>query len=244
MATLSMDRKSAAKTLARWYAQQWLQRVGHGLYTAIPLDARATGQVLEDPWILVPPLFNPAYVGGWTAAEHWDLTEQLFRAIIVFTTKNIRTRRRNVHGITFLLRHIQPNALFGTRNIWRGQVKVQVSDAHRTIIDMLADPAVGGGIRHVADCFAAYFQLKEASPETLIQYAEKLGNGAVFKRMGFLAETIPNHRALIEACRERLTQGNAKLDPGLECPRLVRAWRLWIPKTWAAVRLSAKERPS
>ena len=237
-----MDRKSAAKTLARWYAQKRLQRVGHGLYTAIPLDARATGQVLEDPWILVPSLFDPAYIGGWTAAEHWDLTEQLFRDILVFTTKAVRVRKRDVHGITFLLRHIQPDALFGTRNIWRGQIKVQVSDVHRTIIDMLADPSVGGGIRHVADCFTAYFQHKDANPETLIQYAEKLGNGAVFKRMGFLAKIIPNQTFLIEACRKRLTQGNAKLDPGLDCPRLIRAWRLWIPKTWIGARLSANER--
>jgi predicted transcriptional regulator of viral defense system len=244
MTILAMDKKSAAKTLARWYAQKRLQRVGHGLYTAIPLDARATGQVLEDPWILVPSLFDAAYIGGWTAAEHWDLTEQLFRDIVVFTTKAVRVRKRDVHGITFLLRHIQLDALFGTRNIWRGQIKVQVSDVHRTIIDMLADPSVGGGIRHVADCFTAYFQHKDANPETLIQYAEKLGNGAVFKRMGFLAETIPNQTALIEACRKHLTQGNAKLDPGLECPRLVRAWRLWIPKTWIGARLSDKERRS
>jgi predicted transcriptional regulator of viral defense system len=241
---LAMDRKNAAKTLARWYAQRWLQRVGPGLYAAIPLDARATGQVLEDPWILVPSLFDAAYIGGWTAAEHWDLTEQIFRDILVFTTKNVRARRRDVHGITFVLRRIQPDALFGTRTIWRGQIKVQVSDIHRTIIDMLADPAVGGGIRHVADCFAAYFKLKEANPETLIQYAEKLGNGAVFKRMGFLTDTIPDQKELAEACRKRLTQGNAKLDPGLDCPRLVRAWRLWIPKTWMGARVSAKGRQS
>src|SRR6266851_6811043 len=174
MTALSVDRKTASKTLARWHAQRWLQRVGHGLYTAIPLDSRATEQVLEDPWVLVPSLFGTAYVGGWTAAEHWDLTEQLFRDIFVFTTKAIRARKHDVHGITFVLRHIQPNAFFGTRCIWRGQTRVLVSDIHRTVIDMLADPSVGGGIRHVADCFADYFKHKDANPETLVQYAEKL----------------------------------------------------------------------
>jgi predicted transcriptional regulator of viral defense system len=247
MTALSMDRKSAAKTLARWYAQGRLQRVGHGLYAAIPLEAQATGQALEDPWILVPSLFGSAYIGGWTAAEHWDLTEQLFRDIFVFTTKNIRAKKHNVHGIAFLLRHIQPEALFGTKSLWRGQIKVQISDVHRTVIDMLADPSTGGGIRHVADCFTAYFKHSDASPELLIQYAEKLGNGAVFKRMGFLAETLPDapeRHVLVEACRRRLTQGNAKLDPGLDCLRLVRAWRLWIPKTWVAASAAAKERRS
>jgi predicted transcriptional regulator of viral defense system len=242
MTALSVDRTTAGKTLARWHAQRWLQRVGHGLYAPIPLDARATEQVLEDPWVLVPPLFDAAYIGGWTAAEHWDLTEQLFRSIFVFTTKAIRVRKHDVHGITFVLRHIPPQALFGTRSVWRGQAKVQVSDIHRTIVDMFADPAVGGGIRHVADCFTAYLKHKDANPETLIQYAEKLGNGAVFKRMGFLAETLPDQEELAEACRARLTQGNAKLDPGLPSPRLVRAWRLWIPETWLETRRARKER--
>jgi predicted transcriptional regulator of viral defense system len=244
MTALRMDRKSASKMLARWHAQRWLQRVGHGLYAAIPLDARATEQVLEDPWILVPSLFGTAYVGGWSAAEHWDLTEQLFRDTLVFTTKAIRSRKHEVHGITFLLRHIRPEAFFGTRSIWRGQTKVQISDVHRTMIDMLADPATGGGIRHVADCFEAYFKHKDVKPDALIQYAEKLGNGAVFKRMGFLAETMPEQKALAEACRARITQGNAKLDPSMKSPRLVRAWRLWIPETWSQARRARTERPS
>lgn len=232
MRALDIEQTAAAKTLARWHAQGWLQRVGHGVYTAIPLDARATGQVLEDPWVLVPALFGTAYVGGWSAAEHWDLTEQLFRETLVFTTKAIRSRKREIHGITFLLRHIRSEAFFGTRTVWRDQAKVQISDVHRTMVDMLADPSTGGGIRHVADCFEQYFKHRDSNPETLIQYAEKFGNGAVFKRMGYLAERLPAPKDLADACRARLTQGNAKLDPGVASPRLVRAWRLWIPETW------------
>ena len=237
MVALELDRQSALKTLARWRKQGWLQRVGPGLYASIPLDALATEQVLQDPWILVPPLFGPdAYIGGWTAAEHWDLTEQLFRDIFVFTTKAVRARKHDVHGITFMLRHIPRAAFYGTSTIWRGRSKIQVSDVHRTIIDMFADPSVGGGIRHVADCFAAYMSRSDADPKKLIDYAEKLGNGAVFKRMGFVAETRSWQTSFIEACRERLTQGNASLDPRLDCARLVKTWRLWIPPTWAEER--------
>jgi len=36
-------------------------------------------------------------------------------------------------------------------------MKVDVSDVHRTIVDMLDDPSSGGGIRHVAECLSAYF---------------------------------------------------------------------------------------
>lgn len=236
MAAFKIDRSAAAKLLARWASQRWLKRVGPGLYAPVALDARSTEQVLEDPWILVPSRFGEAYVGGWTAAEHWDLTEQLFRDTFVFTTKTIRARHHDSNGLSFALRHIPKSALFGTRTIWRGQTRVQVSDVHRTMIDLLADPSSGGGIRHVADCFASYLKSPQANAETLIAYGSKLGNGSVFKRMGYLASFYPEQGTLTLACRELMTQGNAKLDPDISCPRLVKAWRLWIPDNWRAAK--------
>lgn len=240
MTAFKIDRSAAAKMLARWTSQRWLKRVGPGLYAPVPLDARSTDQVLEDPWILVPSLFGESYVGGWTAAEHWDLTEQLFRDIFVFTTRTVRARKHESHGLSFVLRHIPPRAMFGTRTIWRGQTRVQISNIHRTMIDMLADPSSGGGIRHVADCFASYLKSSEASAETLIAYASKFGNGAVFKRMGYLASAYPEHGTLKLACRDLMTKGNAKLDPDISCPRLVKAWRVWVPENWRAAKSGEK----
>jgi predicted transcriptional regulator of viral defense system len=232
MKALATDRSASAKLLSRWQRQGWLKRVGRGIYAPIPLDALSTEQVLKDPWVLVPALFAPGYIGGWTAAEHWDLTEQLFRSIFVFTARSFRKKELTVQGTSFTLAHISEDALFGTKTLWRGQARVAIADKHRTIVDMLADPATGGGIRHVDQCLQNYLRDPEASAETLIRYAEKLGNGAVFKRLGCLISQRPGHDALARACREHLTQGNAKLDPALPCRRLLTAWRLWIPKTW------------
>src|ERR1017187_323464 len=178
---LSADRTATAKLLARWQRQGWLKRVGRGIYAAVPLDAVTTEQVLNDPWVLVPALFAPAYIGGWTAAEHWNFTEQLFRGIFVFTARPFRIKEQTVQGVSFTLKRIPEDAIFGTKNIWRGQAPVPIADKHRTIIDMLADPATGGGIRHVARCLQNYLRDPEADTDTLIRYADKLGNGAVFK---------------------------------------------------------------
>ena len=123
--------------------------------------------------------------------------------------------------------------IFGTRTVWRGAAKVQISDIHRTIIDMLNNPAQGGGIQHINDCFITYLKRLDHSDELLLEYADRLGNGAVFKRLGFLAERqTTTETMLIDACRAKLTEGNAKLDPDLECPRLISRWRLWIPQSW------------
>jgi predicted transcriptional regulator of viral defense system len=69
-AALSIDRAEAAKLLARWNAQGWIKRLRRGTYAPVPLAATpGQEQVLEDPWV-VPVLFDPAYIGGWSAAEH------------------------------------------------------------------------------------------------------------------------------------------------------------------------------
>ncbi len=230
--TLSVGRPEAAKFLSRWTSQGWLRRVGLGVYVAAPLDSLESEHVLDDPWVLVPALYAPAYIGGWSAAEHWDLTEQLFRQILVMTTQTVRERRQIRHGAHFVMRHIQERKLFGTKPLWRGRSKILISDVHRTIVDMLDEPSVGGGIQHVSDCLDVYLRRADRNDKVLINYAETLGNGAVFKRLGFLAEKHSSAADLADSCRARLTEGNAKLDSAIECSRLLSKWRLWVPRNW------------
>ena len=231
---LNLDRTTASKTLARWTSQGWLRRVAPGVYVPVPLDSLGSEHVLDDPWILVPALFSPAYIGGRTAAEFWDLTEQIFNDIVVMTAQPIRAKSQKRHGANFTVKHIDEEKLFGVKTIWRGHSKVLVSDLERTIIDMLDDPPIGGGIQQVADCLGEYLRRPDRNDERLLAYAARLGNGAVFKRLGFLAEQDATAARLVEACRTRLTKGNVKLDPSLECPKLVTRWRLRIPEYWKA----------
>ncbi len=234
--TLAVDRNTAAKILSRWQSQGWLKRVGRGIYAPVRLDASTSEQVLEDPFVLVPALFAPGYIGGWTAAGHWDMTEQVFRSIFVFTSRPFRAKQQIVQGVSFTLKRIPQRAIFGIKTLWSGQTQVLISDKARTLVDLLSDPATGGGIRHVADCLRSYLRDPEVDCENLIRYAETLGNGAVFKRLGFLASLIDGNETLVQLCRQRLTQGNSKLDPTLPCPRLVKIWRLWIPKNWEVIK--------
>jgi predicted transcriptional regulator of viral defense system len=230
---LGVSRTDAAKRLARWREQGWISRVGAGAYVPASIDTLGSERVLDDAWVLVPALFSPAYVAGRTAAEHWDLTEQIFKDIVVITGQAIRQKRQTRQGFEFMLKHLGPDKIFGTKPVWRHHTKVPVSDVHRTVIDMLDDPALGGGIQHVADCLKAYLTRADRSDEKLIEYAERLGNGAVFKRLGFLAERLPDGAELAELCRQRLTAGNSRLDPALESKRLLSRWRLLIPQTWS-----------
>jgi predicted transcriptional regulator of viral defense system len=227
--TLGVEPRAAAKLLSRWTQQGWLRRIGHGLYVPVPLDLAGSEQVVADPWTLAPTLFKQCYIGGWTAAHHWELTEQLFNQTLVFTTRRVTEKRVIAQGAIFLLHNVKPKRLFGLKTLWRGPVRVSMSDPARTLVDMIAIPAVGGGIDHVADSLGTYLATKAADRDLLIRYAEQFNNGVVFKRLGYLAETHLHDDKLAAECRSRLTQGYARLDPALPPKKLATAWRLWLP---------------
>lgn len=227
--TLGVEPRAAAKLLSRWKQQGWLRRIGPGLYVPVPLDLAGSEQVIADPWVLVPALFNQCYIGGWTAAHHWELTEQLFNETMVFTTRRITEKRVIAQGAVFVLHNVRPKRLFGLKTLWRGSAKIPISDPARTLVDMIAAPEVGGGIDHVADSLTVYLKTKNADQRLLIRYAEEFDNGVIFKRLGYLAETWLHDAKLAAECRSRLTEGYARLDPALPSKKLVTAWRLWLP---------------
>lgn len=236
VSTLQVERQEANQLLSRWTKQGSLKRVSRGLYAPSPIQSVESEHVLTDPWVIVPSLFSPGYVGGRTAAEHWDFTEQLFKDIVVFTTEPVRSKHQLIHGTTFTLKKISGQQFFGTTSLWRSRTKVLVSDEHKTILDMLDYPAIGGGIQHVSDCLKAYYASNQSNSRKLFEYALKLGNGAVFKRLGFLVDRFSLDPILAEACQARISAGLAKLDPSIESPRVSTKWRLWIPDSWAKQR--------
>lgn len=230
---LDMPSSGTAKLLSRWAKKGWLSRVRRGLYISVPLESRTADIALEDPWLIADKIYNPCYIAGWTAAEYWDLTEQIFRTVVVNTTQRPRKRKETFNGTEFLLRTVSDKAMFGLRSVWRGQVKVNVSDPTRTMLDMLSDPLLGGGLRSTVDMFRNYMGSEKKDLQLLIKYGDQLGNGAVFKRLGFLLEEYADkEQVIIDLCKKRLTAGNAKLDPALSSERLVTRWRLWVPERW------------
>jgi len=230
---LQVASSDAAKMLSRWAAKGWLSRVRRGLYVPVPIESRIADVPLEDPWIIAERLYSPGYIGGWSDAEYWGLTEQIFRSIVFMTTRKPRDRTPLIKNTKFIIRTVQAKALFGLKPVWRGQVKVPVSDPARTIVDMLSDPSLGGGIRPTVDVFLSYLKSEFRNLDQLIEYAKRLGNGAVFKRLGFLIDRlVPEEQTILAACRSGLTKGNAKLDPALPTKRLVSKWRLWVPEEW------------
>lgn len=222
-----------AQLLARLAKQGWLVRIRRGLYMPVPLESKTPANVIGDPQVIAMRVFEPCYIGGWSAAEYWGLTEQIFKTIVVITTKSIRERKVKIQTSEFWIKRIAKSRFFGTKVIWKEQVRVLVSDPAKTIVDMLDDPVLCGGARMFEKILNAYLSSKDKNLNTLIDYAGRMNNGAIYKRLGFFLERFQvKDDSVIAALRKKLTTGNVKLDPALPAEQLVTRWRLWAPAHW------------
>jgi len=229
MAALSMERANAQRVLSRLARKGWLLRLRKGTYSLVPLGAPAPEASIEDPWPLAMALFAPCYLSGWTAAEHWDLTEQIFNATVVVTAKPQRAQEQRIGGLRFLCRTVSESALFGTTRVRSSTgARVTMADPHRLVIDVLAAPALGGGGRHTLDVVRAYLRGKHCDLNKLLEYAERTGKGMVFKRLGFAVEQFSAPPAeWIARCRQGMSAGVSLLDPsGPKRGRIITRWRL------------------
>ena len=231
MRILEIDRQHASRLLAGWHKQGIIRRVAHGLYVPVQPSALGQTQVLEDPWVLVPKLYTPGYIGGWSALEYWELTEQLFRSVCVLTHKRV-TYGETVHqGVGFFVKYVPEKHLFGTKTIWLGNTKIQVSGPYKTLLDCVDDPHLGAGLQHVTDCLLEFTKVfdKPGDLDVLLDHAIQINNGALFKKLGYLAEMLKFKPSFVDECHKRLTSGYATLDKNSKNNRLVTRWNLWVP---------------
>ncbi len=210
----------------------WAKRLQRGHYFLIPIEASDPDPIVEDPWFAAANLFAPCYVSGWSAAEHWGFTEQIFRSVYVVTGRKLKKRTQSIGGIEFILRAVKPELIFGTKIIWKGKVKALVADPNKLIVDLLDSPECGGGINHLIQIFKAYLKSEHRAIDKLLLYAAKQTNGAIFKRLGYLLEKLaPEEANAIQKCKKSLSTGYSMLDPKLKSDKIITRWRLWIPSS-------------
>jgi predicted transcriptional regulator of viral defense system len=230
---LQTTQSQAAQFLALWAKKGWLSRVKHGVYIPVSLQAETAEVMADEPWVLAGALFEPCYIGGWSAAEHWDFTEQIFNSTMVFTTKKSQVRELDLKSAKFTIKTIKTERLFGSQNVWRENHKVSVSDPTRTIVDAFNDPAVVGGIRMAIDILGRYLRSEHKNLALLLRYSKQMKNTAIFKRLGFIFERRHFEEAIfIEKIKKEIKSGYSQLDPATPGKSLVTAWKLWVPTSW------------
>jgi predicted transcriptional regulator of viral defense system len=229
---LRMPRPRAAQRLSALVRRGWLARVRQGLYLVLPLEALpGTPSSAEDPWVVAAEAFAPCYIGGWSAAEHWEFTEQIFRSTFVVTAASLRHRRQTLLGADFQLVSAPTHRVRSVApNVWRARVRVAVSNPARTIADALASPDWVGGVRPLTHVLRSYRESRHFRSAELLRELEGLGRGAAWKRLGYLAETLwPEDADIAARAHFHRSAGVIRLDPAIPSRgRLNKRWGLWV----------------
>ena len=224
----SFTHEKSSFLLSLLVRQNHLIRLKRGVYLPVSHKGLTPQEAFSAPFVVVPLIFPHSYVGGWTMASYWGLTEQLFQTVVVLTEKDVHIPNKVIGRYNFnLFKSHLPHTL-GIEFIWKENQQVLVSDIHRTIIDMIENPRCGGGIQHTIDCAKVYFK-EEYNEEKFMTYVTPMKNGVFFKRLGFISERIFGvDHPLCQLSKKRMTKGPSPIDSHLTCEKLIGRWNLYI----------------
>ena len=176
-----VDRASLRVILSRLEDGGWIERVERGKYIVIPLTARK-GEFTLNEFVIGSELVEPYAVSYWSALNHHGLTEQMSGTVFLQTTSRKKKRELRVFGVRYKIVKILESKFFGVEKAWIDNTAVNITDEEKTIVDCLDHPEYSGGVIEVAKA------LRNGAFEgdTLSEYARRIGNSGVVRRLGYL----------------------------------------------------------
>ncbi len=234
---------ASARNLVHKAQQRGLvTRLKPGLYNLVPFELGWATEHIANPYLIARELAGtaPYFLSHGTALELHRMVTQPNFTVYVSCTR--RVRPQTIGGYDFQFIHITAEQEFGVMKHWIDKERyVMISDMERTIIDGLRHPAFAGGITEVAK--GLWMKRDSLQTERLVEYAQRLGVGAVVRRLGYLLEHYGIADTLtLEPLRGMLTTTYQRLDPMLSAEgAFVSRWRLQLnvtPEELDAVRLS------
>lgn len=210
---LSMPTRTVNQKLSRWAKAGYLRRIRKGTYLQVPSYIENPQEWFGDEFKLALSIWPNSYFTGWTSANHWGLTEQVFRTLVLETSDRVRTENQLATANRFLVKRIKKLDLtWGIVNEWRDGLKISLADPSRTIIDVMTYPELGGGIRLGFEFLKAY--LDDLDVHQLVQAAELHCSRAGLKRLGYLLELNGySNRVELEKLNKKISKGIILLDP-------------------------------
>lgn len=210
---LGISRVAASNLLAKAARRGVVNRTKAGHYILVPFELGSEMVYAGNPYLVGNHLLKdrPHFVSHGSAMALHEMTTQP-QFVARFSAVNA-PRDVVSNGVEYRFVSRKPDDMFGITDAWvTPQRKVPVSDLERTIIDGLREPSYVGGYAEVDK--GAWLRRRDIDPGKLVQYALKLNNGAVVRRLGFLMDSLKigtntHHHAL----KDKLTPVYHLLDP-------------------------------
>jgi len=200
--------KVLANNLAR---KKWIIVLKRGVYLIVPLSAGTKSQYTEHEFVIASYLVSPYYIAYWSALNFHGFTEQTPFSVFVATTQRIQNREALNVKYNFVT--LSKRKFFGFEPTVVGTYKVNVSNREKTLADALDHPEYCGGVLEVAKSLLS--AERKVSMGRIVSYAERMGNTAILKRLGYLIESLELNAEseILSIMRAKISPGMSTLDP-------------------------------
>jgi len=218
---LGYTNKSVLKViLSRLEKKGWIERIEKGKYIVIPLGAEK-GKYTIHEFVLGSYLVEPCVISYWSALNYYGFTEQIPRTVFIQTTSRKKHQEVTIFGIPYKIIRVKEEKIFGIEKSWFEETQINLTNREKTIIDCLDKPQYAGGLIEVAKAL----RTEEYDKKILVDYAKKIKNTGVIRRLGYICEflQIPINLKRIK------TRNYLKLDPILpKSNKLNAKWNLIV----------------
>ena len=171
--------------LSRMEEKGFIERIEKGKDPIIPLGSEKGKYTLHE-FVIASYLVEPFAISYWSALHHYGLTEQIPNTVFVQTPARKKKNQMEIFGVNYQIVRVKEEKFFGVRKEWIEETPISITDKEKTIIDCLDKPHYAGGIIEVAKALKTglldYNQLSN--------YALKIDNFAVVRRLGYLCERM------------------------------------------------------
>lgn len=177
-----------SKLIYRLVKKNILSPIKKGLYVYSPIESGLTGRNINEyivPGLLIPD--GSYYIGYNSMYNYYKFTDQISQIIYVLNTK--MQREKVIGGVRYKLLKISKDRMYGIRDIEIMGSKARISDAERTLVDLIYYPEPVGGLKTAYYVMTENIKNKIVNLKKFIEYLCLFPSAYVRKRAGYILES-------------------------------------------------------
>lgn len=219
------NKKTARQILFRLKKKGFTKQIRRGLFTIIPAQM-INKEFSVDKILIASKLTEPYFISHHTALEIHGAAQSYFN--IAYISANKILKPFDFQNISY--KFITTKHIFGVERVSRGNLKINVSDKERTILDCIRNMEYAGGIEELVKSISTFPNLDY---KKLIKYLNFFGEKSLFHRTGFIFGSlkselnVPND--FLNKIRKKLSARAYYLFPNKK-GIYIKEWNIIAPK--------------
>lgn len=205
-------KENTKKTMHSLIRKKWVLPLKRGLYVIVPLDigVRGADSFIIHNFVISSLLTEPYYIGFWSALNYHGLSDQIPKTTFIASMQ--AKKPLNILNSTYYFVKLEEGKFFDIETIEVEGRLVNISSLNKTVADCLDHPEHSGGIDEIAK--AIYFSHQELDFKKIREYAFRMGNLTILKRLGYILDRTGLLKDYKEIFKDFiLSKGYTSVDP-------------------------------